>query len=82
MGCPSDQQYAFADSLPTLCAQTLFLGLNLTDQAKPDAIYTASSATLATAAATGSPNGNGAKGLVAGANTLGLIAFLGVAVML
>ncbi|KIY00727.1 uncharacterized protein Z520_03392 [Fonsecaea multimorphosa CBS 102226] len=84
LGCPSDQQLAFADSLPKLCAQTLFLGLDLSDQPKPSAENSAASATVDAAKATGSTtSGNGAAGFGAGVNMLGYLALtLGVAVLL
>ncbi|EXJ68888.1 uncharacterized protein A1O5_07820 [Cladophialophora psammophila CBS 110553] len=81
--CPSDQQLAFADSLPKLCAQTLFLGLDLSDQPKPSAENTAASATVGAAKATGTTSGNGAASFGAGANMLAYLAWtLAVAVLL
>ncbi|EXJ58420.1 hypothetical protein A1O7_05845 [Cladophialophora yegresii CBS 114405] len=88
--CPSDEQYSFAESLPSLCAQTLFLGLDLTDAPKPSAVNTAASATLGTAQAensgtasgTGTASGNGAVTLC-GMSVLGLLGVtLGVALFL
>ncbi|KIW91668.1 uncharacterized protein Z519_07636 [Cladophialophora bantiana CBS 173.52] len=83
LNCPSDQQLAFADSLPKLCAQTLFLGLDLSDQPKPSAENTAASATVDAAQATGTTSGNGAVSFGADANMLAYLALtLGVAVLL
>ncbi|OQU95271.1 hypothetical protein CLAIMM_01503 [Cladophialophora immunda] len=83
LGCPSDQQLAFADSLPKLCAQTLFLGLDLSDQPKPSAENSAASATVDAAKATGTTSGNSAASFAAGANMLGYLALtLGIAVLL
>ncbi|ETI22604.1 hypothetical protein G647_06680 [Cladophialophora carrionii CBS 160.54] len=86
--CPSDEQYNFARSLPSLCAQTLFLGLDLTDAPKPNAVNTVASATLATAqaqntgTATATASGNGA-GTLRGMSVLGLLAVtVGVVVFL
>ncbi|OAP60103.1 hypothetical protein AYL99_05105 [Fonsecaea erecta] len=83
LGCPTDQQLAFADSLPKLCAQTLFLGLDLSDQPKPSAENTAASATVDAAKATLTTSGNGAASYGASVNVLGYLALvLGVAVLL
>jgi hypothetical protein len=85
LNCPSEQQYAFADSLPKLCAQTLFLGLNLTDTPKANAVNTAASATFNAAEATGSSTASGNHGVRFGAKAgvagLGTLA-LGVAIFL
>lgn len=86
--CPSDQQLQFAQSLPSLCAQTLFLGLNLTDQPKPTAENTVASASrdvpstpsptagagaTAGAASSTSGNGNGAGRVQAMVGTSGFV---------
>ncbi|KIW66927.1 hypothetical protein PV04_06209 [Phialophora macrospora] len=86
LSCPTDQQYNFADTLPKLCAQTLFLGLNLTETPKPYAENTVASATFGAAQAqntgTGANSGNAAVTLH-GVNVLGLLgATLGIAVFL
>ena len=82
-GCPSDQQYNFADTLPKLCAQTLFLGLNLTDTPKPNAVNSAASATFDAAGATATASGNAGVTIGTGANVLGLLGVsLGIAVLL
>lgn len=70
LGCPSDQQYSFANSIPKLCAQTLFLGLNLSTTAKPYAINSAPAATVQNAQAT--PTGNDAAARALGSSALGL----------
>ncbi len=80
LGCPSDQQYSFANALPKLCAQTLFLGLDLTDQPKPSAVNSAASATFDAAQATTTASGNAGVTIGAGANVLGLLGVtLGIA---
>lgn len=85
--CPSDQQLQYAQSLPELCAQTLFLGLPLSDDSKPTAVNTAASASTglpsSSASASASGSGNGAVALCAGANVFGYLALvLGGAAML
>ena len=83
LGCPSDEQYNFAEALPKLCAQTLFLGLDLTDQTKPSAVNSAPSATLGAAQSTATASGNAGVKIGAGANVLSLLSLtLGIAVFL
>ncbi|KIW81239.1 hypothetical protein Z517_04264 [Fonsecaea pedrosoi CBS 271.37] len=78
LGCPGDQQLAFAESLPKLCAQTLFLGLDLSDQPKPSAVNTAASATIdtANATATATTSSNGAIRFGTGTDMLSLVSIL------
>ncbi|KAJ9609481.1 hypothetical protein H2200_005808 [Cladophialophora chaetospira] len=81
--CPQEQQYNFANTLPKLCAQTLFLGLNLTDTPKPNAINSAASATFGVAGATATASGNSGATVGTGANILGLFGVsLGIAALL